>query len=388
MLDRQIEKELKGAAAAYPVVAVLGPRQAGKTTEVKAAFPHYNYVLLEEHDTREFALSDPRGFLQHYKNDHGLIIDEAQHAPELFSYIQGIVDQEHKPGMFILTGSQNFQLNQRISQTLAGRISILTLLPLSINELKDKLPSRYESLLFSGFYPRVQLDGHDPQKWTQNYITTFVEKDVRQIQAITDLRLFRNFLGLCAGRIGQLLSWSELARDCGITTKTAQSWMSLLEASYLVFLLYPHHENFSKRIVKSPKLYFYDTGIACSLLRIQSEEQLLTHYLKGSLFESMIISDLMKASFNQGLKPNLYFWRDKAGHEIDCLIDQGTTLTPIEIKSGYTLNDNYFKNILYWNKLAQKAPSESFLIYGGTEEQKRTQGHVLGWADTESINPS
>lgn len=388
-MDRRMYKELKEAAGSYPVVALLGPRQAGKTTAVREAFPDYTYILLEKPEYREFALSDPQGFLSHHGGGPGLIIDEAQHAPELFSYIQGIVDESNRPGQFILTGSHNFHLSERISQTLAGRVAVLTLLPLSLGEIERGrgLPSDYEELLFSGCYPRIQAEGFGPQKWYQNYITTFVERDVRMIQHVTDLHLFQKFIGLCAGRIGQLLSWSEIARDCGITTKTAQSWMSVLEASYLVFLLQPHHQSFSKRLVKSPKLYFYDTGLACSLLRIQSAEQLNTHYMRGHLFEAFVVSELAKRYYNRGLKPPLYFWRDKAGHEVDCIIDRGDRLVPIEIKSGRTINSDFFSNLRYWNKLADLDPAGSYLVYGGAENQKRSAGHVLGWSHIAEISP-
>ncbi len=382
MYKRKIEKELLAAAKSYPVVAVLGPRQAGKTTSVKSAFPHYNYVLLEEIDMREFAISDPKGFLEFYRNDHGLIIDEAQHAPDLFSYIQGIVDKENIPGRFILTGSQNFLLNQKISQTLAGRTCILTLLPFSIEELEqyERLPKRYESLIFQGCYPRIHFQDFDPKKWYQNYITTFVEKDIRQIHNILDLHLFQKFIAVCAGRSGQLINWSDIARDCGITTKTVHSWISLLEASYVVFLLQPYFENFNKRLVKSAKLYFYDTGLVCSLLRIQSEHELANHYLKGPLFETLVISEIMKFYLNQGLKPNLYFWRDKVGLEVDCLIDHGVDVIPVEIKSSRTINSDYFNSLVKWNLLSNKNPSNSLLIYGGEENQKRTNGRVIGWS--------
>lgn len=381
MFTRIIQDQLKDAAKSYPVVSLLGPRQAGKTTAVRLAFPEYTYVLLENPDEREFALSDPRGFLQHYTKSSGLIIDEAQHAPALFSYIQGIVDDSGRKGEFILTGSQNFELNERVTQSLAGRVALFTLLPLSLGELKRNkhLPKEYTDLLFAGLYPRIHADKMDPLRWYQNYITTFVERDVRQMQNITDLHLFQKFIRLCAGRIGQLINWSELARDCGITTKTALSWFSILEAAYLVFLLQPHHKNFNKRLTKSPKLYFYDTGLACSLLGIQAEDQLPSHYMRGQLFESFIISELAKRYYNRGLRPSLYFWRDKTGHEIDCLVDNGGQLFPVEVKSSQTINSEYFKHLCYWNELAKADPLNSYVIYGGSKEQSRSMGHVLGW---------
>jgi predicted AAA+ superfamily ATPase len=388
MYQRKMKEELIEAANTYPVIALLGPRQAGKTTLIQNSFPDTPYVLLEDLDKRDFALTDPKGFLEYYENGKGLIIDEAQYAPNLFSYIQGIVDKEKRAGQFILTGSQNFLLNQQISQSLAGRVRLLTLFPPSIGEVKNAKISlgTYEEEIWRGSYPRVLFENFEPLRWYQDYISTYLEKDVRQIKAVENLYIFQKFLALCAGRVGQILNWSELARDCGITLKTAQSWMSVLEASYLVFLLQPYHKNFSKRLVKSPKLYFYDTGVACSLLNIRSSSQIVNHYLKGALFESYIISDIKKRYYHRGIKAGLHFWRDKQGLEVDCLIDQGDKLIPIEIKSGSTLNSSFFSGILRWNKLAGLEPKDSYLIYGGQEEQKRNTGHVLGWKKIDQID--
>lgn len=384
---RDIHKELLNVAKEYPVLAILGPRQSGKTTVAKATFPNHNYILLEEPDMLEFALSDARAFLKHYTNEYGLIIDEAQHAPNLFSYIQGIVDGENKPGKFILTGSQNFYLNEQISQTLAGRVNISTLLPLSLTEIKSslKLPENYETILFEGQYPKVIAQDIDPHRWYLNYIHTYIERDVRQIKNITDLHLFQKFLALCAGRIGQVVNWSELGRDCGISTKTVTSWISLLEASYLIFLLYPHHDNFNKRIVKSPKLYFYDSGVACALLKIRLQDQLTTHYLKGSLFESFVISELIKQSYNQGLTPYIYFWAIQSGYEVDCLLEKDNELIPIEIKSSETINSKFFDGLLYWSKLASQDLTKGYLVYGGKEKQKRSHGTVISWNAVDEI---
>lgn len=386
-IARDIQQELLKAAKEYPVLAILGPRQSGKTTVARMTFPNHSYVLLEEPDMLEFALSDPRGFLKQYANQEGLIIDEAQHAPQLFSYIQGIVDADPIPGRFILTGSQNFYLNEQISQTLAGRVNISTLLPLSVREIKSglKLPDSYENLLFEGQYPKVIAQKIDAHKWYLNYIHTYIERDVRQIKNITDLHLFQKFLALCAGRIGQVVNWAELGRDCGITTKTVTSWISLLEASYLIFLLYPHHENFNKRLVKSPKLYFYDSGVACALLKIRSQEQLTTHYLKGSLFESFALSELIKSTFNQGLIPHLYFWAIQSGYEVDCLLEKDNELIPIEIKCSETINSKFFEGLIYWCKLASKDPNRGYLVYGGKERQKRSHGTVIGWDAVDEI---
>lgn len=387
IIPRDIQVELKKAAREYPAVALLGPRQAGKTTVLKQTFPEYNYVLLEDPDKLEFALSDPRGFLNFYRNEQGLIIDEVQNAPLLFSYLQGIIDAENRPGLFILSGSQNFYLNEQISQTLAGRIAILTQLPLSLSEIKASgaLPNTYEALIFQGQYPRLYANEMDTHKWYTNYVRTYIERDVRQIKNITDLHLFQKFLGLCAGRIGQVVNWSQLANDCGISTQTVTSWISLLQASYLIFLLYPYHNNFNKRLIKSPKLYFYDTGVACALLRIDSTIQLATHYLKGALFESYVIADLMKREYNQGRVPHLYFWRDQSDREVDCLLESGTHTFPLEIKSSETINTKFFDNLLYWNKLAHQDPSQGYVIYGGREKQERSFGKVIGWDSIDEL---
>lgn len=386
MYQRRMAKELVDAVNSYPVTALLGPRQAGKTTLLKEIFPDIPYVLLEDLDKRDFAISDPKGFLEYYGNGPGLIIDEAQHAPSLFSYIQGIVDEKKQAGQFILSGSQNFLLNEQISQSLAGRVRLLTLLPPSIGELKESvsLCSTYEEHLWRGAYPRIQFEDFDPLRWYQDYIITYLERDVRQLKSVGNLHLFQKFIGLCAGRIGQLLNWSELSRDCGVTLKTAQSWISILEASYLVFLLQPHHKNFGKRLVKSPKLYFYDTGLVCSILRIKSTDELMNHYLKGSLFESFVISDIKKRFLHRGIREDLYFWRDKQGLEIDCLLPQ-TPLTPIEIKSSHTLNNQFFSGLSKWSKIANFDPRNGYLIYGGDEEQRRSTGQVLGWKQIDKI---
>jgi len=381
MIKRKLSKELIYSATKFPAVAVLGPRQSGKTTLTKATFPKYTYISLENIDIREFAKTDPRGFLKKYENPHGIILDEIQNAPDILSYVQTYIDTHKKTGYFILTGSQNFLLNQAITQTLAGRISILTLLPLSIDELSQAklISNNIEQNIFYGGYPRIYDENIPPTKWVPNYIRTYIERDVRQIQNVTDLTLFQTFIKLCAGRIGQLLNLTSLGNDCGISSGTAKKWLSLLEASYIVFLLQPHYKNFSKRLIKSPKIYFYDTGLACSLLGLTSSEQISTHYLRGNLFESYVLSECMKQYHNNGQIPPLYFWRDKHGHEIDCIIEQGDKLTPIEIKAGHTISKSYFANLSYWNKLSGNNPENSFVVYAGDDEQKRKNGHVLNW---------
>ncbi len=387
MFKRSLTPKLKNVAAHFPVVTLLGPRQAGKTTLVRSTFPQHTYISLEKLDVRDFALSDARGFLETYAGKEGVIIDEVQHAPGLLSYIQTKVDEHRQPGCFILTGSQNLLVNQSVAQTLAGRTSLQTLLPFTLEELRQAqaLPDKMENALFNGFYPSIYAQKVPPADWYSSYIRTYVERDVRQIKNITDLRLFQTFLKLCAGRIGQLLNISSLANDCGIGVSTAKGWLSLLEASYLIFLLQPHYKNFSKRLVKSPKLYFYDTGLACSLLGLETSQSIATHYLRGGLFESMIISDLIKQRYNVGLPPNIYFWRDKLGHEVDCIIDKDGKLIPIEIKAGMTISSDYFQSLGKWCALAETNPANGIVIYAGDAAQKRQNGQVIGWQNISDI---
>jgi len=376
---------LKRLSSKFPVVSVVGPRQSGKTTLVRSIFPKLAYISLEDLDTREFALQDPRGFLSNYRK--GAIFDEVQRVPDLFSYIQTLVDQKNTTGNFILTGSQNFLFQENISQTLAGRTAILNLLPLSLAEL-GKIPhalKHSEDYIFKGFYPRIYDKKISPADWYPNYIQTYVERDVRLIKNIPNLNTFQKFIRLCAGRSGQILNLSSLGNDCGINHNTAKNWLSILESSYLVFLLKPYYKNFNKRLIKMPKLYFYDTGLACSLLGIQNKKQLATHYLKGGLFETLIISEIMKNSFNEGMVPHCYYWRDKTGHEIDCLVEKGNSVVPIEIKSGKTVTDDFFTGLKHWRKITGGGTSSPFVVYGGEENQKRTAGNVISWKRLDSI---
>lgn len=400
MIKRNLEPILTELAKKFPVIALLGPRQSGKTTLAQLAFPSHKYVSLEDFDVRDVANSDPRAFLDQHKNDFGVIFDEIQHAPQLLSYIQTEVDKSKKHGYFVVTSSQNFLENigrpskgtedglKAITQTLAGRIAIFTLLPLSFSELKqaDLLPTDSSTMIFQGCYPRLYSDLIEPFNWFPNYIHTYLERDVRQIKNISDLAQFRLFMKLCAGRIGQLLNVSSLANDCGISVGTANAWISILEQSYIIFLLQPHFKNFSKRLVKTPKLYFYDTGLACSLLELESAKQVTTHYLRGGLFESCIISELIKMRYNLGRIPYYYFWRDKIGHEVDCLISQGGKLFPIEIKSGQTITQDYFEELHYWAELAGDDAGRSYCIYAGAESQNRTLVSVVKWQDLEKMN--
>ena len=386
MIPRNAEATCRRIASQYPVLAILGPRQSGKTTLAKAVFPKYKYVTLEDLDMREFAATDPRGFLAAYQ-DGGVILDEIQHVPGLLSYIQTIVDERQTPGEFVITGSHNFLIHQAISQTLAGRIFILTLLPLSIAELDSArlLPDRPDELIYKGMYPRVYAQNLSPTEWFQQYIRTYVEKDVRLIKNVTDLMAFQRFIKLCAGRIGQLLNLSSLGTECGIDQRTAKGWLSILEMSYIIFSLPPYFANLGKRLVKMPKLYFHDVGLACSLLGITSPEEVSSHYLRGGLFESLILSDLMKQRYHSGMEPKLYFWRDQHGHEVDCIVERGGRPFPIEIKSGQTVSSDFFDGLNYWDQLADKSSSGAAVVYGGSGSQKRSQGQVLGWKESATI---
>lgn len=378
-IPRALEKKLQEAVSGFPIVALTGPRQSGKTTLVRHSFPGWKYVSLEELDMRVFAENDPRGFFATYSDK--VILDEAQRVPAIFSYLQGVADNNKKPGQFILTGSQNFLLHEKIGQSLAGRVALLYLLPFGIPELSDAGISlvRYKDYISKGFYPSIYTSPVNPRDWYLNYIQTYIERDVRLIKHITDLHAFQIFIQLCAGRIGQLLNLSSLALDCGISHNTARAWLSVLEASFVIFLLKPHHRNFNKRLVKMPKLYFYDVGLAAALLGIDQSVQLGTHPLRGNLFEGMMIAELVKYRHHQGLPPDCYFWRDKTGHEIDCLLDTRTNLIPIEIKSGETISDHYFDELQYWNALAHVDSRRSFLVYGGAENQIRKEINVVSW---------
>jgi hypothetical protein len=384
MIERIIKKKILLLARKFPVISVTGPRQSGKTTLIKSAFPDYRYETLEDPVTRLLAQNDPVRFLG---GKEKIIIDEIQRSPELFSYIQGMVDKNNISGQFIISGSQSFLLNQHISQSLAGRVAILNLLPLSIAELqKGKIDvADYEKLIFTGFFPRIYDKKISPADFYPNFIQTYIERDIRLLQNIHDLNTFVRFIKICAGRTGQLINYTSLANDCGISPNSARSWLSLLESSHIVFLLQPHYQNFKKRLVKMARLYFTDTGLASSLLDIQSENQLSSHYLRGALFENLILSEFIKMRLNSGLRPNIYFWRDNKGMEIDCLIETGETVTPVEIKSGNTFNPDYFKNLRYWNRISGNNPENSWVIYGGDYSRATADGNLISWKNISKI---
>ena len=400
MFERHLTKVLRASAKAYPVVTVTGPRQSGKTTLVRAVFPRHRYASLEDPDTRRFATEDPRGFLGQF--DGSAVLDEVQRAPELFSYIQGIVDEQDRPGQFVLSGSQNFLLLNHVSQSLAGRCAVLKLLPLSWGELRgrpigniasrlrsagsvtrsnsDGPPSLFDVLVHGG-YPRIHDKGLKPDGWLANYYQTYLERDVRDLLNVGDIETFGRFVRLCAGRSGQLLNASTLASDAGVSHTTARRWISLLEASFVIRLIRPHHRNFNKRLVKSPKLFFLDSGLLCYLLRIADATSLVSHASRGAVFETWVISEALKNDLNRGVEPDLYFWRDSTGHEIDLLFDQGELQIPIEIKSGQTVAGDFFADINYWRGLSKSPRAPAGLVYGGDASYIREVVSGLSWSD-------
>jgi predicted AAA+ superfamily ATPase len=385
MIKRQITTKLLQLAQAFPVVALTGPRQSGKTTLVRHAFPDKKYATLEDPDLRAFAVEDPRGFLASFPD--GAVFDEVQRAPQLFSYLQGLVDEQRENGRFILTGSQNFLLQEKISQTLAGRVATLKLLPFSLQELKEagRLSPGLEEMLFRGFYPRLYDQPVDPLDWYPNYIQTYVERDVRQLKNINDIDAFQRFVKLCAGRTGQIVNLSSLGNDCGITHNTTKAWLAVLEASFIIHSLRPYYNNFNKRFIKSPKLYFYDPGLACALLGIETKTQLTNHYLKGGLFETLVIGEIIKSRFNMGREANCYYWRNKLGNEVDCLLEREGCITAVEIKSGRTVAADWFDGLKYWQKISGQSAANSFLVYGGSERQQRNAGQAISWMELADL---
>lgn len=381
LIKRALTDRVLEASTEFQVIAIIGPRQSGKTTLAQTLFPNHKYVSLEDHDMVTVALADPRKFLAEYATESGIILDEIQHAPRLLSYMQTIVDREKKNGFFIVTGSQNFLVDEAITQTLAGRMAVVTLLPLSISELEsaELLPARIETLVHKGCYPKAHANNVSVERLYTNYIRLYVERDVRQIKNVADLGTFQKFMRLCAGRIGQVINLSSLGNDCGINQSTVKEWISLLEASYVVFSLYPYYKNFGRRLIKAPKLYFIDTGLACSLLKIRSAEELSDHYLRGGLVESFIISDLLKQQHNLEQQPTLYFWRDHQGREIDCIVDGSRYPTAIEIKAGKTVVTDFFKEIALWQETTDTPEAPRYVIYGGSENQGWPQADVLSW---------
>lgn len=390
MIYRHLSPSIQKAAKHYPVVAVTGPYRSGKTTLCRELFPDYEYVNLERLEMRDYAQSDPNGFLTRFQGK--IIIDEAQRVPELFSSIMVTVDENRRKGEFILTGSQNFHLMESISQSLAGRCATFKLLPFSSREIASEenpdlfhlseaahpagKPDCYVSV-FKGGYPPLYDTDVDPTEWLGNYTRTYLERDVRTLTNVGDLGTFERFLRLCAGRTGQILDMTSLGNDAGVSTPTVKRWLSLLSASYTIFLLQPHQKNFNKRLIKSPKLYFYDTGLVCYLLGIRSPDELRLHSQRGNIFETFVVSEFFKCALNAGKEPSLYFWRDTSGHEVDLLLEDGEKLLPIEIKSGQTVSGDMFGGLDYYSKLNGNCPG--MLIYGGSDFYTRSGMMVRPW---------
>ena len=378
---RDITPFLHEAASKFPIITVTGPRQSGKSTLLKNCFKDYQYISLENPDIRELALTDPRGFLAKYTNH--VIFDEIQRAPQLMSYLQTHVDNVNQPGMYLLAGSQSFLLMQGLSQSLAGRTVLLTLLPFSGRELKEAglLPDSIDSTIFHGMYPRIYNMDISPSLYYPSYIQTYVERDVRDILKVTDLNKFIRFIKLCAGRIGQILNLVALANETGITSTTANAWLSVLEASYICYRLQPYYRNFNKRIIKAPKLYFYDTGLACNLLGLTSPEQVADFYLRGGLFENLIINQFIKNDYNSGKIPDLYYWRDSSGNEIDLINVESRTIKAYEIKSSSTFHSDFFKGLDKWSQIASVSKDSLKVIYTGNESLSTDKGNIIAYEE-------
>ena len=377
LIHRTIEKVLKDSYGQYPVITITGPRQSGKTTLCRKVFPKKPYANLESPDVRQFAIDDPQGFLAQYPD--GAILDEIQRAPELVSYIQPLVDEDQWTGHFILTCSQQFEVSNTINQSLAGRTALIRLLPFSMEELQSvvALPD-VNSLIHHGFYPRIWDKHLNPSQALGDYFETYIERDLRQLITIKDLNIFERFIKLCAGRVGQLLNMSSLANDAGVSHTTAGSWISILEASYIIFLLQPYHRNISKRLIKSPKLYFYDVGLAAFLLGIENALHVSRDPLRGHLFENLVIGEALKYRWNQGKRSNLYFYRDNKGNEVDLLFTNGNEIFPVEIKAGMTITREYFKGLNHFATVfPDYIPKGSGLVYAGDKKQQRTGVSVV-----------
>jgi predicted AAA+ superfamily ATPase len=389
MIHRTLETKLRELAGYYPTVLVTGPRQSGKTTLAQMAYPNKPYVSLEALDTRDFARSDPRGFLAEYAG--GAIIDEIQHVPELFNFLQGDIDARPDPGRFILTGSQHFGLSQSIAQSLAGRCGILVLLPPSLEELRafPTAPGDLFTLLWQGAYPRIYDRDIPAHQWLADYTATYVQRDVRQVINVGDLQAFSGFLKLCAGRTAQEINLSALGNDAGVSHNTVRAWLSVLETSYIIHRLQAWHTNIRKQVVKAPKLHFFDSGLACYLLGIREPGQLRLHPLRGAIFESWVVSEIYKACVHSGVLPSLFHYREARGLEIDLVIEQGEELAVVEIKSGATMTVDFFKNLKQFADRMKGAGKtrriRSHVVYGGEDSQQRSHAKVLSWRHVQRV---
>ena len=391
MIVRDLAPFLSRWAQAYPVVTLTGPRQSGKTTLCRQVFPDKPYASLEPLETRAFAREDPKGFLAQFPD--GAVLDEVQRAPDLLSYLQGLVDQDPRPGRFILTGSQQLGLTAGVSQSLAGRTAILHLLPASLGEVRrfPVAPKDLFSTLFFGGYPRIHDRGIPPDRWLSDYLATYVQRDVRMVLNIGDLESFVTFLRLCAGSAGQELNLSRLGADAGIAQSTARAWLSVLETSFIVFRLPAWHDNFRKRLVKAPKLFFYDSGLLCHLLGLQNPDQLLSHPLRGAIFESWAASELVKQRYHQGLQPHAFHFREVSGLEVDLMVRDGATILLVEAKSGQTMDGSFLDTLKELMDPLQRAHPEAriqpVLLYGGDQAQLRQGIQVLPWHAVEELRP-
>ena len=381
MIVRTAQATLLRLAKGFPILAITGPRQTGKTTLARAAFPAKPYLSLEDPDIRSLAAEDPRGLLSNYPD--GAILDEVQRVPSILSYLQTRVDANAQPGAFVLTGSQQLDLSSALTQSLAGRVGLVNLLPFSLEELQavNRVPDSLDEVLWRGLYPPLYDRDLSPGDWYASYVSTFVERDLRQVLAVRDLSAFQRFVRMCAARIGQLLNLSSLANDCGITHNTAGAWLSVLEASHLLFLLRPHHRNFNKRLVKTPKLYFNDPGLAAWLLGIRTTAQMAFHPSRGALFENLVFLECLKDRLDRGFPSDLYFWRDSVGLEVDLLREKGGLLQPIEVKAGQTLASDFFDGLRRWTALPGNSAQESWLVYGGDTALRSGATQVIPWRE-------